>query len=377
MTDMHKEAWAEVSIGDIEYNLGLVRKRLKKKTKVCGILKADAYGHGMLGIRKILAGRQLVDMIAVGKMSELTLLSSDKKGGDLSVLLLGMANAFEVEHCLKKKSVNPEKVIFSLYNLGQLEEFEKLGEKLDVQIKVHIRMDGWNSGMGFGYDEYLENEDKLFNAEHIDICGLYSHLYTSYSENRDNVKEELERFDVFVNKIKKKYRKRLTVHVLNSALVFSFPEYAYDMVRVGTAMYGLPCGASEELRPVLRICARVFEVCGVDDSVPLSYDDKKKKTGNRKIARIMLGYWDNPLLLTQKKIKISINGHLYNPADDICMDNLCIDVTGKDDVAVGDVAVLLGDDGVTVGEILTRNKIQYVHSEWLCMTAGRLEKIYI
>jgi alanine racemase len=377
MTDSHKEAWAEIHISDIEYNLGKVRERLKKGTKVCGILKADAYGHGILGIRKCLSEKHLVDMFAVGKMSELMLVAAGKHSDGISAILLGVANAFEVEECLKNKEIDPEKVIFSLYNLSQLQEFEKIGERLSIQIKVHIRMDGWNSGMGFGYDEYLENEEKLFDSEHIDVCGLYSHLYTSYSENRESVRQELERFDAFVKKIKKKYRKRLTIHVLNSALVFSFPEYAYDMVRVGTAMYGLPCGSAEELRPALRICARVFEVCDVDDSVPLSYDDKKKKSGSRRIARIMIGYWDNPLLLTQKKVKISINGRLYNPADDVCMDNLCIDVTGKGNVAVGDVAVLLGEDGVTIEEILARNKIQYVHSEWLCMTAGRLEKIYI
>ncbi len=60
------------------------------------------------------------------------------------------------------------------------------------------------------------------------------------------------------------------------------------------------------------------------------------------------------------------------------MDNLCIDVTGNTDVKVGDTAVLMGDEeGVTLYDILERNHIHYVHSEWMCMTATRLEKVYV
>ena len=59
------------------------------------------------------------------------------------------------------------------------------------------------------------------------------------------------------------------------------------------------------------------------------------------------------------------------------MDNLAVDVTGADDIAVGDVAVLLGDEGVTVEQTLERNGISIARSEWLCMTAGRLEKVFV
>ena len=56
----------------------------------------------------------------------------------------------------------------------------------------------------------------------------------------------------------------------------------------------------------------------------------------------MLGYWDSPLLLTQKEIRILIRGRLFPLADDICMDNLAVDVTGAEDIAIGDDALLQG-----------------------------------
>ena len=376
-TKIHKAAWAEVNIGQIRKNLEIVRERVGSGVKVCGILKADAYGHGLIGLKDILCKLGILDMTAVGKMSKLKLLFEQSAESDMDTLLLGMADTDEVRELLKKDSRNSKRAIFSVFSRTQFEELDRLGMELGVKIRVHIRIDGWSSGMGIGMEEFLSCEDDLFRAENIRICGLYSHLYCSYSDDRELMQSELERFDRFVKQIGQEHRKQLRVHILNSSLVFAFPEYAYDMVRVGTAMYGLECGDRGVLKPAMRICAEVFDVREIDALAPLSYSKDTKQSGKRRIARIMLGYWDSPLLLTQQDVHIRIRDRLFSLADEVCMDNLCIDVTGADDIEIGDVAVLLGEDGVTVGEILKRNHIHYVHSEWLCMTAGRLEKVYL
>ena len=373
----HKAAWAEVRVGDLAHNLRVVRSDLKEQTAVCGILKADAYGHGLSGVMQKLSELRLVDMAAVGKISELALANSVPVSNPLQILLLGTADVDEIEAGIARGIFDPGRSIFSVYSLRQFRKLENAAKRLSVRIRVHIRADGWNTGMGFGYEEFLKEEEALFSSDYLEICGLYSHLYTSYTEDKEKIGRELERFDGFVRAIRPDHRKQLTVHILNSGLVFRFPEYAYDMVRVGTALYGLPCWDGGRLRPVMRICAEIFEVCDVDSSVPLSYESSLSGSGNKRIARIMIGYWDIPLLLTQKDIRIRIRGRLFVPADDLCMDNLCIDITGQDDISPGDLAVLLGEEGVTIEEILKRNRIPYTRSEWLCMTAGRLEKVYL
>ena len=97
----------------------------------------------------------------------------------------------------------------------------------------------------------------------------------------------------------------------------------------------------------------------------------------RKIARMMIGYGDCPLLLTQKDVRVEIRGRSYPLADDVCMDNLCVDVTGSENIVPGDIAVLYGGRHVTADQIMERNGMQYVHSDWLCMTSWRLEKRYV
>ena len=91
----------------------------------------------------------------------------------------------------------------------------------------------------------------------------------------------------------------------------------------------------------------------------------------------MIGYCDCPLLLAQSNVRVRIRDRIFPLADTICMDNLCIDVTGCEEVAVGDTAVLLGESGVTDNEIVLRNGMDYVHADWLSMTAERLEKVYL
>ena len=380
MKNLHKSAWAEIRTANLKNNLSVIRSQLPAQTAVCAVLKADAYGHGMTKLRNYLAENRLVELAAVGKMSELVTLTAASDPDGPRTLLLGPTENDELESCLNRGRVKQDRTIFSVYNLRQFEELESLAEKLSLRFSVHIRADGWDSGMGLSYEEFLQNEDRLFSARCLDVCGLYSHLYTSYSGDLEGISRELERFDAFQRRIRPEHRKKLTVHILNSALIFLFPQYAYDMVRTGTAMYGLPSYDGDRLRPILRVCAHVFDVREVSDDAPLSYESsvvEKPREGSRKIARIMLGYWDSPILLSQKEVRILIRGRLFPPADDICMDNLAIDVTGADDIAVGDEAVLLGDKGVSLTETLERNGISIARSEGLCMTAGRLEKVLV
>ncbi|MCR5279981.1 MAG: alanine racemase [Lachnospiraceae bacterium] len=376
-----RSTWAEVSIDQVRRNISIIKdqfKDLKKQPKLCGIVKADAYGHGLKGFVRLLAENRLVDCVAVGKISELRKLMEIKLPPGFEILLLGNATAEEIEADIKGRILDPGRVIFSIYNKEQFVNINRVAVNCGAQVKAHLRVDVWNSGMGMGPDELKEFEGEMFTASNLKLTGIYSHLYTSYSEDLPVIKNELEMFKAVVDGLKPENRAGLTAHILNSALIFKFPEYAFDMVRAGSSMYGLPCGDEGKLTPLMRVCANVFDVRVVPGTVPLSYEGNDTRNRDRKIARIMFGYWDSPLLLTQKDIRISINGHLFKPADEICMDNLCIDVTGDESVKVGDTAVLMGEeDGVRLMDILNRNNIHYVHSEWMCMTATRLEKVYL
>lgn len=376
---MHKSAWAEVRMDLVRDNLDLVRRQLAPEARLCAVLKGDAYGHGLVGMREQLTRRRLADSYAVGQFSELIRLYIEGGDDGTEVLLLGASDPEELREPFRTGLLPAERVILSVYSPEHFRMLNGLAASLALRLRVHIRTDVWNAGMGMGFATFLEKREAFLYPSNLEVCGLYTHLYSGYSGDRRQTERELRAFDGLVRQLKPKEREKLTVHVMNSALVFFFPEYCYDMVRIGSAMYGLGYGDWGRLKPILRVCGEVFAVETVDASVPLCYrSPAAKPQGPRRIARIMLGYWDSPLLLTQKDVRVRIRDRVYPLADDVCMDNLCVDVTeGDGEVAVGDTAVLLGEPGVSIQEIIEHSDIENVHNECLCMTAGRLEKVYL
>ena len=373
-----RSAWVEVNSKNIEHNLNVIRDAIGKDIRVCAVVKANAYGHGLSGFVNTLYERKFTDIAAVGKFQELKKVFREVNPDDMDVLLLGAAAPEEIMVALDRGEIVTRRSIFSVYSQEMLRQLDEVASYARVTLRAHVRIDIWDSGMGISPEDFLKDQEQIMTMKHIEVCGLYTHLYTAYSDDLDEIGSELKRFDMMVRNIRPEYRQRLCIHALNSPLIFRFPQYAYDMVRAGTALYGLPCKDEGRLKPLMRICARIFDVSEVEGEIPLSYL-KKDTCGSkrRRIARIMIGYWDLPLMMTQKEVKIWIKGKLYELADDVCMDNLCIDINREDDIQVGDLAVLLGEEGVKATDILERNNIDPVHAEWMCMTAERLEKVYI
>ena len=374
--EIRKSSWAEISAAALKNNISVMRSLLDPGTKICAVLKGNAYGLGIVMIKKYLEDNGLCEMFSCGTMNELIELN-EKTGSRSEILVLGFCMADELEEAFTAGLISFETSVFSVWNAGQFFAFEKLAKKLGKKIKVHIRIDEWDSGMGLGHEDYFRLEDELFSSQYIDICGLFGHIYSSYDEDTVETERELKVFDDFVKRINPAYRARITVHVQNSALIFKYPSYSYDMARTGSALYGMPFEDGGKLKPVMSICGTVFSVHDVDKDVPLCYEAKNVTDGTRRIARVMIGYADCPMLLNQKKVYVLIKGRLFSLADEACMDNLCVDITGNDDVSVGDKAVLLGKPGVNAEEIVSRNGIDHVHCDWMLITAGRLEKVLV
>ena len=385
-------AWAEIDTSAIRHNIALVRHQAGEHVKICAVLKGNAYGHDMIKMNRFLVSEGLADMIAVGKFNELLILCRESEINKTELLLLGESEAVEIESAVIEGKLNLSRVIFSIFTMRQFYEFQETAFRLNIKLRVHIRIDAWASGMGLSYREFLDREDEIFSyGEYIQVCGLYGHMYSSYYDDQEKTKADMEEFDSFVKKISDEHRRQLTIHVKNSALIFKYGAFAYNynMVRAGAALYGLPCLDEGKLRSVMKICAGIFCIKEIPKSVPLSYQPVMSLSGlkkineaddmqdTRRIARIMIGYGDCPYLLTQNDVRVMIKEKCCRLADVVCMDNLCIDITKYNDISNGDIAVLLGTSGVTVEEIMKRNGLSYVHSDWLCMTTERLEKIFI
>lgn len=369
-----ERACAEIDLSKLRNNLNIIRKYIKSGVKIGAVVKADAYGHGAINIAAELSNNKQIQMLMVGTEEEAVEIY--QSGCVLPLLILGNILYPEPERLLTYNFV------FSAYNLEFLRYAEHLAERHKRKIRIHLRIDIQDTGMGFGISDFIKHQKEIFEMDHIIVEGIYAHLYSSYSFRKEFILKELNQFTKAVELIPEDIRKKTMVHICNSALLFEYPDYHFDMVRTGTALYGLPCNPknSYKLQPILTLKTRIVSINTIRVNQTVSYLSRIPENQNKAmmVAHISFGYWDCPLLMTQKNIKVWVKGKLYSLKDEASMDNACILISENSNLQTGDEVILLGDKpGITLPAILRRLNIPLVHSEWVCMISKRISKKYL
>ena len=364
-------AWAEVDLSRLEQNAERIRSVLREGTGLGAVLKADAYGHGARELAQALVKKHLVSMLIVGKKKEAEDLLTAVSG--IPILILDKMTVSEVEY--------QKDWIYSVYELSFLRELARKAQEHQTEYQVHIRIDLFGAGMGIPEKDMMTHMDEILHLPGVHVTGIYTHLYSGYQFVPEQIMSELERFKCIIHRIPGEEREKLTVHAENSPMIFEFPDYQFDMVRSGTALFGLPFHPDKTYgtKPILNVKARVSGITKMKSDCMVSYRKctEKSQRDTKMIVRFLLGYWDYPFLMTQKNIMVSINDVLYRVVDAPCMDHSCIEVEEDSNIHLGDEITILGDKpGVTIYDILERHKINLVCSERLCMLSGRLPKIY-
>lgn len=363
-------AWAEINLSRLLENLKIIQNYAGENTGIGAIVKADSYGLGAEQIVKVLKKEQCVKMFIVGKLLEAREIIPYTE--TTPVLILDRLSAVGIVDDMGDYIT--KQVIYSAYSLEFLQQLNQLGQEKDIIFQVHLRVDLWNSGMGFLPEQITQ---ELFSLPYVSVAGIYTHLQSSYQFDWEKSEGELCRFDRVINSIPENIREKLTIHAQNSPLIFTHPNHKYNMVRSGTALYGLPCHPHNTygLMPLLSLKAKIVNISKLEGEGGVSYR-KHNNVSKYNIARFLFGYWDCPFLMTQENVKVWINGKMYSVVEEACMDSACIDTQGAS-IAVGDEVVLMGEkEGVRLREILTRHNIDLVHSEHLYILSKRLRRIY-
>mgnify|MGYP002552157445 CR=1 FL=1 len=155
-----------------------------------------------------------------------------------------------------------------------------------------------------------------------------------------------------------------TVHLLSSYAAVNYPEYAYDYARLGILMFGVKSSPADYLRedlqpmPVMTLKARITSVREIGPGETVSYGRIFRAERPTKVASVSIGYADGiPRCLSGGKLRAIVRGQYAQGIGRICMDQLMLDVTGIEDVRVGDEAVFIGRQGdcVIYAEELAEN----------------------
>ncbi|NLY18345.1 MAG: alanine racemase [Clostridiaceae bacterium] len=368
-------AWAEINLDNIAANVRQVVKKVWKMTEVMAVVKADAYGHGVMETVPTLLENG-ASRLAVSMLDEAIQLR--EIGVTVPVLVLNYTDPVRAEEIIK---YNITQTVFS-HDLAQA--LSKAAVKLGKQAKIHIKIDTGMSRVGFqpGY-KAIKDVVEINNLPGIVIEGLFTHFASADEVDQSYTKLQYERFESIINELNRIGILIPVKHIANSAAIIQYPNLCLDMVRPGIILFGLyPSKYVDrsliDLKPAMQLKAEVILVKELDAGVPISYGRIYETKSKSKIATLPVGYADGYSRLLSNYGRVLIHGKYAPIVGRICMDQCMVDVTDIPDVKTGDEAVFIGRQGnneITADEVA--DLAGTINYEVVCLVGKRIPRVYI
>ena len=306
---------------------------------VMAIVKANAYGHGLVRVARHLQA-QGVEHLGVAFVEEGIALR--QAGVTVPILVLGGIYGPQVAQYL----VNDlEITVSSLEKLRQVEAAARsLGRRATVHLKIDTGMErigvhAWSAG------PFIE---AAVASRWIALAGIYSHLASSDEPDSPMTALQLARFDEACAHFERIGAPLPTRHIANSGGVLHFPETRLDMVRPGILLYGVLPGAASRpavaVEPALSLVSRVVYFKVVEAGHTVSYGGTWAPRADTRVVTVPIGYGDGYPRALSSRGSVLLHGRDYPIVGRVCMDQFMVNV-GGDSAWNEDEVVLVGSQG--------------------------------
>lgn len=356
----------EINLSSITHNLNQFRSYINRDTKLMIMVKAFAYGAGSRDIANILQYYNS-DYLGVAYTSEGIELR--KLGIDSSIFV--MNPSLENLNSCFKFNLEPE-----IFSFRSLDEFIKVRNSERRDLPVHINVDTGMKRLGFDRSE-LEQLKEILEKESIAIASIFSHLSSADDLNEKNFTlNQIRDFEEAYETLTKNLRTKPLKHILNSAGILNYPEYQFDMVRLGIGMYGVDTSGEKkiDLKPIARLISEISQIRRVDTEDSIGYSRKGKLEKSGLIGTVPIGYADGfPRLLSNGKGKVFVNGKFAPVVGNVCMDMIMIDLSNHM-VNEGDEVEIFGNN-LSISDMA--NLCQTIPYEILTNISQRVKRVYI
>jgi alanine racemase len=334
----HSRNSAVIDWTALEHNLNQVKTLLGAHVKIMGVVKADAYGHGLVPVSRALT-RMGVDCLGVAHLHEA--MEVRKNGVTPPVFILSGIRTREEARAVIEHELNP--VLFDPV-VGEMiaEECTRLGKRASIHVKVDTGM----GRLGIPHTELQPFLEKIRSFESLDLDGLISHLSSADDPDRSFTDSQIRNFKQAIERVRAMGFAIPLNSLANSAGVMSHRESHFEMVRPGIMLYGgLPSPdfpSPVPLRPVMTFKGVVLQVRHMPDGVPVGYSRTYHTRGDQKVAVLSAGYGDGFPRHLSNRGQVLIRGRKAGIVGRVCMNLTMADVSAMDDIQPGDEAVFLG-----------------------------------
>ena len=358
----------ELDLSGCRDNYKYFRGLLKPQTKMLVLVKANAYGHGAVEFAKMMTEAG-ADYLAVAYPVEGMELR--EAGIHKPILVLTAGTDFFNE--IIDNNLEP-----SIPNTSALDILCKTLEERDIRnFPIHIKLDTGMHRLGFMTSELAKLEDYLSKTDRVRVKSIFSHLAASDEpENDDFTLGQIKLFQQNAGTLSDSLGYRPMWHILNSAGIERFPQYQFDMVRLGIGIYGISALPGVKLAPVASLKCKILQIKHLkpeDGTVGYGRHGKIAPEGTV-TATIPVGYADGiDRLLGCGRASFLLNGKRVPTIGNICMDMCMLDITGVE-AKVGDTVTIFGKEP-TISELA--EILGTIPYEILTSVPRRIERVVI
>lgn len=369
---MMRPTRAEIRGSALRFNLDGIRRKVGPGVKIMGVVKANAYGHGMVGIADLMVDHG-IDYLGVGFLEEGIALRN--QGISHPILVLGGVLGSQIREFLK-------------YNLEVTVASMEIGEAVEREAalfggpkaRVHVKIDTGMERIGVRAENAPGLLDRMFRLRHVEVVGVYSHFATSDEKDKSFALEQLARFERVLAYADAHGMPIPLRHMANSGAVLDLPQSYFTMVRPGVMTYGAyPSKETTEsipIEPVMSLESKVVFVKEVESGTSVSYGRRFVARRKTRIATVPIGYGDGYSRRLTNQAEVLIGGRRYPSVGTICMDQLMVDIGPDADVHVGENVVLIGRDGAeSVSAWSVAEKLGTIPYEVFTAVAERVPRV--
>jgi alanine racemase len=341
--------WVEIDSSALTRNIHQFRKQVGEKRKFLAMVKANAYGHGMLEVSRI-AVNAGADWLGVHSLEEGILLR--KEGFTCPILVAGTIPLDGLKEAVAHD------LRLTVYNFETLNPLSKACDQLQKKAFLHVKVETGTYRQGIREEEALSFMKKAQEYSCLVLEGISSH-FANIEDTTDHsyAQSQLQNFKRIVEELEKNKIEIPLRHMSCSASAILFPDTYFDMVRAGIGMYGLwpsketflSCRLQKReplrLEPVLSWKTRIAQVKKVPKGSFIGYGCTYRVSRESVLAVLPIGYYDGYDRGLSNSSYVLIRGKRAPLRGRVAMDFIVVDVTDIPHVELEDEVVLLGKDG--------------------------------
>ncbi len=356
----------------LRHNFHLI-KDLVHPAKVLCVIKANAYGHGVIEVSRTLINEG-ADYMGVAYPDEGIELR--KAGINTPILLFGvhLRDTF-------KKLVQHD-IDITLTDMDQIESLKETCRQLNMKARIHIKFDTGMNRVGFRMNQLELAVKNIFSEKLFEVIGVYSHLSSSDEDDLSYTKKQLDQFEEIKSYIKNNYPQEILYHIANSGAIMRLKDSHQDMVRPGAVLYGFPPDPNfsfmNNIKEVMTFASKIVLIKKIDRGEPVSYGRRFHTKAKSQIAIIPVGYADGYDRRFTNNGKVIIKGKRYPVIGAVCMDQIIVDLGLDTDIRIGDEVILMGKQGdVYISNTDLCKQLGTIPYEITCGISRRVQRVHV